>query len=384
MPRPPSDRSRLRSPWMKRSKTCGTSSALIPIPSSRTLSTVSSPLRVTRTHMWPPSGVNLAALLRRLRMTWGEARGIAVHTHGIAPEIHLDRVVPLLEERERGLDRPGDDGREVEHLPVQDDLAARDPADVEQVVHEPTEVPHLALDQLARPDDGGVRHLAGRHHGHGVADGGERVAQLVAEHGEELVDLPALLLERLHALAPGEVARDLGEPAQGAGRVVHGRDDHVGPEAGAVLADAPSLVLEPARPAGHLQLVVRPARGHLLGRVEHGEMPSDDLLAPVALDPLRARVPTGHMAGGVEHEDPVVEHGFDHEPELVLAILRVTTRVGIGSAHGGGLPGHHTSVLSCQGMTARGALEARTSLSRSADALVSTRLPLQAPYCIPI
>src|SRR5258708_14807124 len=68
--RAPSDRSRPRSPWMKRSNTCGTSSALIPSPSSRTPSTVSSPSRVRRTQMWPPSGVNLAALPRRLRMTW--------------------------------------------------------------------------------------------------------------------------------------------------------------------------------------------------------------------------------------------------------------------------------------------------------------------------
>jgi hypothetical protein len=104
-----------------------------------------------------------------------------------------------------------DDGPEVDRLAAQRDLAAGDAADVEQVVHEAAQVAHLPLDDLAGPGRGGIGLFLRAHHGHGVTDGREGVAQLVAEHGQELVDLPAFLFQRLHAAALRQVARHLRE-----------------------------------------------------------------------------------------------------------------------------------------------------------------------------
>ena len=52
-------------------------------------------------------------------------------------------------------------------------------------------------------------------------------------------------------------------------------------------------------------------------RVEAGEVLADDLLGPVALDPLGPGVPGGDVALRVEHEDGVVGRPVDEQPELV-------------------------------------------------------------------
>ncbi len=78
------------------------------------------------------------------------------------------------------------------------DLAAGHARDVEQVVHQPHQVAHLPLDDHALALGGGGRvqaHQVQRGH-----DGRERVAQLVREHGEELVLGPARPLGGLQDL----------------------------------------------------------------------------------------------------------------------------------------------------------------------------------------
>ena len=92
-----------------------------------------------------------------------------------------------VEEGPARLDGLLDDLAEIEQRPLDLDLAARDAGDVEQIVDEASEVPALAFDDVDAP--GGVAHLAGRlaEDGDGVADRGERIAELVGQHRQELV-----------------------------------------------------------------------------------------------------------------------------------------------------------------------------------------------------
>ncbi len=109
-------------------------------------------------------------------------------------------------------------------LLAQADAAAGDAGDVEQVVHQPGQVLDLPLHHLARGLEARVDGLDLAHQLDSVADRGERVAQLVGQHGEELVlaavgghellGPPAQLL--FQALALGDVelrAPDADEPA---------------------------------------------------------------------------------------------------------------------------------------------------------------------------
>src|SRR5262249_23546473 len=88
--------------------------------------------------------------------------------------------------------------------------------------------------------------------------------------------LPDAPFERLLGLLVlGEVAGDLREPGEPARRVAQGREDDVGPEAGAVLADAPALVFRAPVPGGLLQLPGRLAGRYVLRRVKAGEVLAD-------------------------------------------------------------------------------------------------------------
>ena len=58
-------------------------------------------------------------------------------------------------------------------------------------------------------------------------------------------------------------------------------------------------------------------------------MLADDLVGAVALEALGAGVPGQDMPLRVEHEDRVVAHALDEQPEALLA-LQQTLRVGRG------------------------------------------------------
>src|SRR5262249_34328957 len=125
--------------------------------------------------------------------------------------------------------------------------------------------------------------------------------------------------QRLFLLAPlGQVAGDLGVALQLAVRIAQRGDHHAGPEARAVLADAPAFVLDAALLAGAAQLFARPAGGDLVGWVEALERLADDLRCRVALDALRAGIPARHAAVGVEQEDGVVADAVDEQAEAFL------------------------------------------------------------------
>src|SRR5690348_4185939 len=81
----------------------------------------------------------------------------------------------------------------------------------------------------------------------------------------------------------GEIARDLAEANELALAVAQGRDDDVRPELGAVLANAPPLVLEPAGACRFLQFIFGEADVDLLLWVEDGKVLSDDVVGRVLL-----------------------------------------------------------------------------------------------------
>ena len=76
---------------------------------------------------------------------------------------------------------------EGERAPVEHDLARGHPAHVEQIIDQPREVLNLTADHRAGALGGlvGVAHDV--EHVHGARDRAERIAQLVPEHGQELI-----------------------------------------------------------------------------------------------------------------------------------------------------------------------------------------------------
>src|SRR5262249_37934184 len=121
----------------------------------------------------------------------------------------------------------------------------------------------------------------------------------------------------------GQVARHLGEAAQLALRVAQGVEDDVGPEARAVLAHAPALVLEAPHRGGGLQALLRFAALRVFGRVEAREVLADDLRRLVALDALGAGVPGQDDAVRVEQVNGVVADALYQGFEMVLALKQL-------------------------------------------------------------
>ncbi len=117
-----------------------------------------------------------------------------------------------------------------------------------------------------------------------------------------------------------EIAGHLGKGHQLPIAVAHPADDHVGPEACAVLAHAPALVFEAALAGGGFQLHLALAR--VLRRIEVGEVLPDDLVGAVPLDALRAHVPGAHPTVRIEHENGIVLDALDQQAEA-FSILRV-------------------------------------------------------------
>src|SRR5947199_48034 len=80
-----------------------------------------------------------------------------------------------------------------------------------------------------------------------------------------------------------EIARHLGEPEQRSPVVAYRRDHHVRPEAGAVFANAPVLLLVPSLCGGGPKRRVRLSGGDVFRSVEAREWLADDLLGSVPL-----------------------------------------------------------------------------------------------------
>ena len=122
--------------------------------------------------------------------------------------------------------------------------------------------------------------------------------------------------------ALGEIPGDLGKPEQRADLITNRRDDHVGPEARAILARAPSLLLETPFPRGDGELAVG-SLPLIPIRYQHArEMHSNHFPGVVAMDVLGARIPGGYRTVRIEHVDGVVAHAFHQRAESRFVVAQ--------------------------------------------------------------
>src|SRR5256886_2542549 len=120
---------------------------------------------------------------------------------------------------------------------------------------------------------------------------------------QELERLFAPMQRVLRFLASRQVAGHLGEPDHRPLGIPPGRNDHLGPEAGAVLPHPPPLIFHPAVPRRDREQPRRLSLCHGLRRVKAREMLPYDLLRPVPLDALRPGIPGGDATRAIQHED---------------------------------------------------------------------------------
>jgi hypothetical protein len=112
-------------------------------------------------------------------------------------EARLDSAIR--QEWSRSLQRLGDDGLKLSRSWREIDPAERDARGLQQLVHAPRHVLDLPPDDVPLV----LEHLAPAqlHQLQGREDGRERIAQLVSQHGDELIR-PALGIERGRLRAP--------------------------------------------------------------------------------------------------------------------------------------------------------------------------------------
>ena len=246
----------------------------------------------------PPRLGELAGVVQHVAHRLGDPRGIAVDPERPAGQVELDReagrfqVLPLV--LDGGAHRLG----EVEPLAPEQDLPPRDAGDVQQVVHQAGEMEHLPVDGEQGPL-GLIPGQPGRAQDvQAVADGGERIAQLVAEHGEELV-LAAVALAELVGLAPqrllrpfarGDVAVDPGGSDHPAAGVADRREGQGNVDPLAVLVHADRLERLDLDPLPEL-LEHRRHQRPLVRGDDQVQRAADRLAGRVAVDPLRPGVP---------------------------------------------------------------------------------------------
>ena len=103
-----------------------------------------------------------------------------------------------------------------------------------------------------------------------------------------------------------------------AGRVANGGENDVGPEARAVLADAPGLLLDASARRGKAQQLGGPAAIDVLLGEETREVLTENLFRGIALDTLAARVPGDHVAVAIKKIERVVADAFDDGAQLLV------------------------------------------------------------------
>src|SRR6185369_14664758 len=106
----------------------------------------------------------------------------------------------------------------------------------------------------------------------------------------------------------------------------------------AVLANAPSFLVEATRLGGDAKVFERLVGVYLVRLVEAGEVLTDDLVRSISLDAFGAPVPRRHATLRIEQVHGVLLHAFDEEPVLFAGryralrarrpILRPRIRVG--------------------------------------------------------
>src|SRR6266436_10277914 len=146
---------------------------------------------------------------------------------------------------------------------------------------------------------------------------------------QELEGLFAPTQRVLRLLVLRQVARHLREPDHRPLGIPQRRDDHVGPEAGAVLPHPPPFVFHPAIARGEREQPRRLSLRYRFGRVKAREMLPYDLLRPVPLDALSPGIPGGDSTRAIQLEDRKILDALDQQAE------------GLRGFAGGGNGGRH-------------------------------------------
>nr|WP_229792281.1 hypothetical protein [Lysobacter bugurensis] len=152
-----------------------------------------------------------------------EPGAVALHGQRFRWHRRGQRVAARIDERAHLFHRGRDDGAHVDRRDVELDQAACHARHVEQVVHEGRDVADLAADDLARGAH--ARGILGNHAQQlrGGGDRRQRVAQFMAEHGEELVlALVGQAQLLVHGLARSDVHDHARHPARRAVAFVDG------------------------------------------------------------------------------------------------------------------------------------------------------------------
>ena len=171
----------------------------------------------------------------------------------------------------------------------------------------------------------------------GGAERGDDAVLIHYDHrvGDGVEDRPEMVFaaddRRFGRLLVRDVADDLAEPAQ-CPRIVSERSDrNVREEFGAVLADSPAFLLDPAIAVRAGEVRCGLARGDIVGGVEDREIAADDLRLGPALDPLGTAVPDRHAAAAIEHVDRIGGRAVDQQPEFLRQHrIAARHRLGVG------------------------------------------------------
>ena len=152
------------------------------------------PSRAAASSIEPPSGVYLAALVRRLLTTWARRVGSASSQSGSSGRASFRACREASMIGPARLDGGLDHGPQRHPLLPERELIIRDAGHVQQVVDEPHHVRKLAVHHIASVDGNGrvLRHVE---HMETAPERSERVPELVGEGGQELVLPPVGLLQ---------------------------------------------------------------------------------------------------------------------------------------------------------------------------------------------
>src|SRR5262249_42746779 len=128
-----------------------------------------------------------AGVVEQVGHDLGQAGGGGVHDGRPGRQLDGQGVSGGFDVGPAGLQGVVGGGGQVQALPGQVDLARGDARHVHEVVDQPRQVVDLAVQHGEGLGGGGGVAEAQAEDLHGVADGGQGVAQLVGEHGEEVV-----------------------------------------------------------------------------------------------------------------------------------------------------------------------------------------------------
>src|SRR5450755_3344701 len=117
------------------------------------------------------------------------------------------------------------------------------------------------------------------------------------------------------------IASDLCEADKLVRRVAHRIHHHAGPQTRSILAYAPAFGLKPSGGSRNLERTHGRTRADIVVPVKDAEIRTDDFLRAIALDTLRARIPTFHGAVEIEQVNRIVDDAVDEHLRDAAAVF---------------------------------------------------------------